>query len=249
MSNVLEIKDLNVSSQGKEIITGVSLKLESGKIYALMGPNGAGKSTLANVLMGSPKYKIEKGKIILNGEDITNMLPNERAKKGLFLSFQYPSEILGVTLSNFLRTALNSISSKQMPVLEFHNLLKEKMKMLGMDSSFAKRYLNAGFSGGEKKRTEILQMMILEPKFAILDETDSGLDVDALRIVAEGIKKARTLETGILVITHYYRILEYLTPDVVYILSKGKIVKQGDKELAKNIEEAGYENLEVNNAN
>ena len=237
----LEIKDLHVSVDGKKILNGVNLEIVKGEITAIMGPNGAGKSTLANVLMGHPKYKVESGKIILDGEDITNLKPNERAKKGLFLSFQYPSEISGVTISNFLRTALGSLKNEKVPVLEFHKMLKEKMKMLNMDTAFTKRYLNEGFSGGEKKKAEILQMMILNPKYAILDENDSGVDVDALKVIALGIKSAINPNVGILIITHYNRILEYLTPNKVYIMQEGKIVKSGGAELAKEIESKGYE--------
>ncbi len=237
----LEIKDLVVSVEGKKILNGVSLEIIKGEITAIMGPNGSGKSTLANTLMGNPKYKIESGKIILDGEDITNLKPDERAKKGLFLSFQYPSEISGVTVSNFLRTALSSIKNEKISVLDFHKLLKEKMKLLNMDATFTKRYLNEGFSGGEKKKTEILQMMILNPKYAILDEADSGVDVDSLKALAGGVKSAINPNVGILIITHYNRILEYLTPNKVYIMESGKITRSGNAELAKEIESKGYE--------
>ncbi|MBR9707103.1 MAG: Fe-S cluster assembly ATPase SufC [Candidatus Diapherotrites archaeon] len=239
----LEIKNLHVSVEGKEILKGVNLTLEKGKVHALMGLNGAGKSCLANALMGNPTYKIDKGTILLDGKDITKLKVNERAKLGLFMSFQYPSEITGVTLSNFLRTALNSLKTEKISVIEFHTLLKEKMKELEIDPSFARRYLNEGFSGGEKKRAEILQMSILQPQYAILDECDSGLDVDSIRIVGEGVNKMKGPDLGILIITHYYRILNYITPDKVSILSDGKIIKTGGKELAEEIEKNGFDKL------
>ena len=237
----LEIKDLHVSVEGKEILKGINLDIIKGETTVIMGPNGSGKSTLANTIMGHPKYQITSGKIILDGEDITNLKPNEKAKKGLFLSFQYPSEISGVTVSNFLRTALTSLKGEKISVLDFHKLLKEKMKALNMDTTLTKRYLNEGFSGGEKKKTEILQMMVLNPKYAILDETDSGLDVDALKAVASGIKSTINPNVGILVITHYNRILDYLTPNKVHIMQSGKITKSGGAELAKEIESKGFE--------
>lgn len=240
----LEIIDLHVEVEGIEIIKGVSLVFSPGKVHAIMGPNGSGKSTLANAIMGHPKYKITKGRILLDGKDITEQKANLRAKAGLFLSFQYPAEITGVTISNFLRTALNNLQEKKYSILDFHNLLKEKMKELKMDPSFGKRYLNEGFSGGEKKRAEILQLIVLEPKYALLDETDSGLDVDAIRIVAEGINKIKQRkEMGIIVITHYNRILEYLKPDEISILYQGKIIANGGYELAKQIEKEGFEEL------
>ena len=237
----LEIIDLHVEIEGKEIIKGVTLTFKSGGVYALMGPNGSGKSTLANALMGHPKYKITRGKIILDGTDITTMKPNERAQAGLFLSFQYPSTIPGVTISSFLRTAVNSLRETPYSVMEFHGLLKKAMERLSMDSSFSRRYLNDGFSGGEKKRAEMLQLVMLKPKYALLDETDSGLDVDAIKIVAEGILEARKKkEMGIIVITHYNRFLEYLNPDHVGVLYDGKIVASGGYELAKKIEQEGF---------
>jgi len=252
MSN-LQIKNLHASINGEPILKGVNLEIDLGKVHALMGPNGSGKSTLANVLMGNPKYEITEGRIILDGKDITECSPDERAKLGVFLSFQYPAEITGVTLSNFLRTAYNAIHEKKKDVLQFHQHLKEKMKELQMDDLFSKRYLNEGFSGGEKKRSEILQMAVLNPKYAILDETDSGLDADAIRIVGENVNKMRGPQKGILIITHYYRILNYITPDQVSIMIDGKIVKTGGKELALEIEEQGFDNfiqqIEVSNAN
>ena len=237
----LEIKDLHVSINDKEILKGINLVIESGKVHALMGPNGSGKSTLAQIIMGYPKYVITKGKILLNGEDITELKPDERAKKGLFLSFQYPKEITGVTLTNFLRAAYNSIHEPKLSVIDFHKMLKEKMEKLNIDASFTRRYVNEGFSGGEKKKAEILQMMVLNPKFAILDETDSGLDVDSLKVVANGINQIDRKDKGILLITHYYRILDYITPDVVHIMVDGKIVKNGGPKLARLIEEKGFE--------
>ena len=236
----LEIKDLHVNVEGEEILKGVNLKIELGKVHALMGPNGSGKSTMANVLMGNPKYKVTEGKILLDGEDITELSADERAKLGLFLSFQYPSEITGVTMSNFLRTAYNSVKKTNVNVLDFHRKLKDKMKELEMDSAFSKRYINEGFSGGEKKRAEILQMAILEPKYAILDETDSGLDIQAIKIVGDNVTKMRSPERGILIITHYYRILNHITPDKVHVMINGEIVDEGGKELAEEIENNGF---------
>lgn len=237
----LEVKDLKVKIEDKEILKGISLEVDKGKVVALMGPNGSGKSTLAYALMGHPRYEITSGKILLNGEDVTKARPDERARKGLFLSFQYPQEISGVSVSNFLRTALNAKNEKKISVMDFHKILQEKMKLLKIDKSFALRYLNEGFSGGEKKRMEILQMAVLQPKIGILDETDSGLDIDALRTVAEGINDLKGSELGVLLITHYQRILNYITPDKVHIVMDGKIVKSGGKELALEVEERGYE--------
>ncbi len=239
----LEVKDLHVEVEGKEIIKGITMEIELGKVCALMGPNGSGKSTLANAIMGNPKYKVTSGKITLDGEDITSLPPDKRARKGLFMSFQYPAEISGVTISNFLRTALNSRREKKIDVLEFHELLKRKMVGLKMDPSFSRRYLNEGFSGGEKKRAEILQMMVLEPRYALLDETDSGLDVDALKIVAEGINRMKGIDRGMLLITHYYKILDYVKPDHVYVMCNGRIIRKGGAELAKDIEKNGYANV------
>ncbi|MAH33175.1 Fe-S cluster assembly ATPase SufC [archaeon] len=236
----LEIKNLKVEVEGKQIVKGIDLKVGKGKVVALMGPNGSGKSTLSFALMGHPRYKITSGKILLDGKDITNAKPDEKSRAGLFLSFQYPKEISGVTASNFLRTALNTRNKKQISVLDFHKLLQEKMNLLKIDKSFTTRYLNEGFSGGEKKRMEILQMSILEPKIGILDETDSGLDVDSLKIVSEGINKLKK-DMGILLITHYQRILDYITPDEVHIIKEGKIVKSGGKELALEVEKKGFQ--------
>lgn len=241
----LEVKDLRVKIEDKEILKGISLEVDKGQVVALMGPNGSGKSTLAYALMGHPRYEITSGKIFLNGEDVTKAKPDERARKGLFLSFQYPQEISGVSVSNFLRTSLNAVregrNEKPVSVMDFHKLLQEKMKLLKVDKSFALRYLNEGFSGGEKKRMEILQMAVLQPSIGILDETDSGLDVDALRTVAIGVNDLKGQELGVLLITHYQRILNYITPDKVHIVIDGKIVKSGGKELALEVEEKGYE--------
>jgi len=237
---MLEIKNLSVKVEGKEILKKVNLKFEKGKIYALMGPNGSGKSTLAKVIMGNPRYKITKGKILFNREEITNLSPNERAKKGIFLSFQNPSEIEGVTISNFLRIALNNQKNKKISVLDFHKLLKEKLKLLKMPENFSERYLNQNFSGGEKKKSEILQLSILNPKAAILDETDSGLDIDALKTIASGVNSLIDKEKIILVITHYKRILEYLKPDKILVMINGKIVLEGESELVNQLEKKGY---------
>lgn len=242
---LLEIKDLHVKIEGKEIIKGVDLYVKKGEVVALMGPNGSGKSTLANALMGHPKYEISKGEVLLEGENITSLEPDEKAKKGLFLSFQYPSEISGVTLSNFLRAAYNSVKGVNLSVMDFLKLLKEKMALLKINEEFSNRYINEGFSGGEKKKVEILQMAVLQPKLAILDETDSGLDVDALKIVAEGVNKTRNSKTGVLIITHYQRILNYIKPDRVYIMRNGKIVEEGTRELAVKIEEKGYGDIKI----
>ena len=243
--STLEIKDLHVSINGEQILRGVNLKVDLGKVHVLMGPNGSGKSTLANALMGNPKYKIEKGQIILDGEDITELAPNERAKKGLFMSFQYPSEITGVTMSNFLRTAYNSVKNTNINVVDFHRLLKEKMKELEIDPIFSRRYVNEGFSGGEKKRAEILQLAILDPRYVMLDETDSGLDIDSIKIVGNAVDKMRSTNNGILIITHYYRILHYIKPDQASIMIDGKIVKTGGKELAEEVEKNGFDSFMI----
>ena len=240
MKNCLKIEDLHVEIDGKEIVKGINLDIKKGEVVALMGPNGSGKSTLSFAIMGHPKYKISKGKITLDDEDLTHSPTDIRAKKGLFLSFQYPHEIQGVTFANFLRGALNAIRSEKMPVMDFLKLLKDKMNFLKMPENFAERYLNEGFSGGEKKRAETLQLLVLQPKIAILDETDSGLDIDSLKIVGECINSVRK-NTGILVITHYQRILHHIKPDFVHIMVNGKIVKSGDHKLAEEIEQHGYE--------
>ncbi|NCO04761.1 MAG: Fe-S cluster assembly ATPase SufC [Candidatus Magasanikbacteria bacterium] len=237
----LFLRTVSVEVEGKEIIHGLSLELPKGQVHVIMGPNGSGKSTLVNALMGHPSYTLTGGQIMLDGEDITQRAPDERSKAGLFLSMQYPPEIAGVTISNFLRMVYEAkMGEKQNPVV-FYRFLQEKMEELQIDPTFAKRYVNQGFSGGEKKRAEILQLAVLDPTYAILDETDSGLDVDALKVVSEGINRFRSEEKGILLITHYNRILEYVTPDVVHIMIDGNIVKSGGAELAKDIEEKGYE--------
>lgn len=243
----MKIRDLHVEIEGKEILRGVNLTVADGEVVALMGRNGSGKSTLANVLMGNPRYKISHGKIEYNGKDITVLDVDERARLGIFMSFQNPVEVGGVSISNFLRTALNSLREENISVLQFRKLIREKLKLLDMDDKFLERYLNEGFSGGEKKKAEILQLAVLEPKFAILDETDSGTDVDALRIIAEGINKVKSAKMSILLITHYNRIFNYIKPDKVLIMEKGRIVKEGSQELAKELEEKGYSILDEDN--
>lgn len=238
---LLKIDNLITEIEGKKILKGLNLEIGKGEVHAIMGPNGAGKSTLANTLMGHPKYQIVDGKIVLEGDVINELKADERAKKGMFLSFQYPEEIPGVTVENFLRTAKSAVTGQPVRIMAFKKLLKEKMELLEMKEEYASRYLNQGFSGGEKKKNEILQMAILEPKLAILDETDSGLDVDAIRIVAEGVNALRNSENSILIITHHNKILDYLQPDYVHILVDGKIVRTGDFSLAKEIEANGYE--------
>lgn len=239
---MLEINNLYAEIEKKDILNGLDLKVSKGSIHALMGPNGSGKSTLANVVMGNPRCNIIKGDIFFNGVRINNLPPDERAKLGLFMSFQYPSEIDGVTISNFLRTAYKSLYGDGMGVLEFRELLDKKLKLLKIPETFSERYLNQGFSGGEKKKSEILQLAILNPKMAILDETDSGLDIDALRIVARGINiiKEKNPDMTILIITHYKRILDFVIPDKVSIMRNGKIVFEGGKELVDKLEERGY---------
>ncbi len=240
-STSLEIQDLHVSAHGTEIVKGVSLTVRPGEIHALMGPNGSGKSTLASALIGHPTFTVTSGSVLLDGTDITTLTPDKRAQAGLFLSMQYPPSVAGVPISHFLRTARKAVTGEALSVPAFHALLKENMARLSIDPSFATRSVNEGFSGGEKKRMEVLQLLMLEPKYAVLDETDSGLDVDALKIVAQGIARVREeKKTGILLITHYPRILQALTPDVVHVLAAGKIVRSGGPEVAKEIEEKGY---------
>lgn len=236
----LEIKDLHVSIEGKKILNGVNLKIRQGELHALMGPNGSGKSTLSYALMGHPKYKIDEGEILLDGENINQLKPDKRAKLGLFLGFQYPVEVPGVTLKNFLWTTYKNLNNGNSSFVDFNELFSEKLELLGIDKSFATRYLNEGFSGGEKKRAETLQLAVLKPKIAICDELDSGTDIDALKIVADGLEKAIEENTGILLITHYQRILNHIKPDFVHVMIDGKIVKSGDCNLAKEIEEKGY---------
>lgn len=239
----LEIKNLHVSIEGKEIVKGLDLEVKTGEIHAIMGPNGSGKSTLAYSLMGHPRYEVDEGFVELDGTDILELEPDERSRAGLFLAFQYPMEVAGVTVANFLRTAVNSHlgQGNEMSVMDFAKKLREKMELLEMDPAFANRYLNEGFSGGEKKRNEILQLAMLEPKFAIMDETDSGLDIDALQIVSNGVNAIKGPNMGVVVITHYSRILRYLQPDYVHILMDGKIVRSGGKDLAEALEEKGYD--------
>jgi len=236
----LLVEGLHADVDGKEILKGVDLRVPTGEIHALMGPNGSGKSTLAYTLMGHPKYAVTQGKASFDGHDLLSLTPDERARLGIFLSFQYPTAIPGVTMVNFLRASLRSLG-KEMPAREFMQALKREMDELKMDEQFRSRYVNEGFSGGEKKRAEILQMALLRPKLAILDETDSGLDVDALRTVAEGVKRIAGPDLGILIITHYYRILEFLTPDVVHVLHDGRVVRSGGAQLAREIEQTGYD--------
>jgi Fe-S cluster assembly ATP-binding protein len=247
MTVALEIRNLHVNVEDKPILKGVNLTVRQGETHALMGPNGSGKSTLASSLMGHPAYTVTEGQIIFDGVEILDLSPDKRSKLGLFLAFQYPVVISGVTLANFLRQAVNARrkeanpEDKGMPIPEFRRMLKEKMDFLQMDHDFAGRYLNEGFSGGEKKRAEILQMAVLEPKIAVLDETDSGLDIDALRIVSEGINKLSGPQLGTLVITHYQRILNYVKPEFVHIMLDGEIVESGGPDLALHLEAAGYD--------
>jgi len=243
----LRIDNLHVSIDGKPILKGVNLSVKKGEVHAIMGPNGTGKSTLAYSLMGHPSYVVTAGKVSFKGLDILKLETDERARAGLFLAFQYPVAIPGVTVANFLRSALNSRRKADSPgetgiaILEFRKLLMEKMKLLQMEPSFAGRYLNDGFSGGEKKRAEVLQMATLEPEIAILDETDSGLDIDALRIVSEGVNQLKGLNLGVMIITHYQRILDYIKPDFVHVMLDGQIVESGDAELALKLEKKGYD--------
>jgi len=243
----LKVQDLHVNVDGNKILKGLNISIKAGEVHALMGPNGSGKSTLSKSVMGHPDYEILSGDITINGTSIMDWSPDERSRAGLFLAFQYPIAIPGVTLANFLRTALNARrkannpEDKGIPIPEFRKLLKAKMDQLSMDHAFAGRYLNDGFSGGEKKRAEILQLATLEPKFAILDETDSGLDIDALRTVSEGVNALKSTELGVLVITHYQRILNYIQPEFVHIMFDGRVVESGGPDLALKLEEQGYD--------
>ena len=237
----LEITDLKVEVEGKEILTGLDLAVAQGETHAIMGPNGSGKSTLAYSIMGHPAYEVTGGSITFDGDDVAEMAPDERAAVGLFLAMQYPTEIPGVSLTNFLRTAVNATRDEDLPVREFMTQLKGYMSDLKMDEKFLQRNVNEGFSGGEKKRFEILQMAMLKPKIAVLDETDSGLDVDALKIVAEGVNAQRSDDLGVLLITHYTRILNYITPDHVHVMAGGRIVESGGADLAEQLESEGYE--------
>ena len=237
-----KIEDLRVAVDGKQILNGVNLTVNPGEVHALMGPNGSGKSTLANTLMGHPKYEVLAGRVLFQGEDLLSLPPDQRAKRGLFLAFQYPVAIPGVSLGNFLRATVKATQEKPVSALEFRRELTKKMGLLRMDPSFATRYLNEGFSGGEKKRAEVLQMAMLQPKLAVMDETDSGLDIDALRTVAEGVNTItrESPEMGVLIITHYQRILDYIQPDFVHVLVNGRIVRSGGKELVERLEREGY---------
>jgi Fe-S cluster assembly ATP-binding protein len=237
----LEIQNLHVRTEEREILHGVDLSVSRGQTHALMGPNGSGKSTLANTLMGNPSYEVTQGRILLDGEDITEADPDERARAGLFMAFQYPATIPGVSVANFLRMAVNAKREEPIKVKEFGQLLKRNMELLRIDKEFTSRYLNEGFSGGEKKRAEILQLAMLKPDLAILDETDSGLDIDALRIVADGVNALREAERGFLIITHYTRVLKYVRPDFVHIMLDGRIVREGGSVLADELEQKGYE--------
>ena len=237
----LEIQNLHVRTEEREILHGVDLKVSKGETHALMGPNGSGKSTLANTIMGNPNYEVTEGRILFHGEDITEADPDERARAGLFLAFQYPATIPGVSVANFLRMAVNAKREEPIKVKEFGQLLSRSMDTLRIDRGFTSRYLNEGFSGGEKKRAEILQLAVLQPEFAVLDETDSGLDIDALRVVADGVNQMRGPDRGFLIITHYTRILGYVRPDFVHIMLDGRIVREGGPELADELEDKGYE--------
>ncbi|MDQ3632914.1 MAG: Fe-S cluster assembly ATPase SufC [Acidobacteriota bacterium] len=242
---LLEVKDLYVAIDGTNILKGLNLQIKKGEVHAIMGPNGSGKSTLAKVLAGHPSYEVTKGEIIYEGKNLLELDPDERAREGVFMAFQYPVEVPGVSNSQFLRLAYNEkmkhIGEEELDPLEFNDLLKEKAKIVDMSSDFFKRSVNVGFSGGEKKRNEILQMAVLDPKLALLDETDSGLDIDALRIVAEGVNQLKSKDNGIILVTHYQRLLNYIVPDFVHVLAGGKIVKEGGRELALELEEKGYD--------
>jgi Fe-S cluster assembly ATP-binding protein len=235
------IEDLHVNVGGKEILQGVDLSINRGEVHALMGPNGSGKSTLANTLMGHPRYAVTAGRVFFKGQDIVHLTTDQRARMGLFLAFQYPTSIPGVTMVNFLRASLKAVRGSDVPVREFRTILKETMDLLKVDESFARRYVNDGFSGGEMKRAEVLQLGILRPELAVMDETDSGLDIDALRTVAEGVTALMGPDMGALIITHYQRILNYIKPDFVHVLFGGRIVKSGGRELAQELEAKGYE--------
>ena len=249
---MLEIKNLHASINGTEILKGINLKINKGEVHAIMGPNGSGKSTLAQVLAGKEEYEVTKGEVLYNGKNLFDLPPEDRAREGIFLAFQYPVEIPGVSNTNLLKTALNEIrkyhGEEELDAIEFLQLVKDKMKLVELDEKFLRRAVNEGFSGGEKKRNEIFQMAVLQPKLAILDETDSGLDIDALKIVANGVNKLKSKENATIVVTHYQRLLDYIIPDFVHVLYLGKIVKSGGKELAYELEEKGYDWLKNNKA-
>src|ERR1700754_867855 len=242
---MLEIRNLHAAIDGNEILKGINLTIKKGEIHAIMGPNGSGKSTLAKVLAGHPQYEVTKGEVIYEGRNLLELAPDERAREGVFMAFQYPVEVPGVSNSQFLRLAYNEkrkhLGEEELDPLEFKDLLRERAKIVEMDQSFMSRSVNEGFSGGEKKRNEILQMAVLEPRLAVLDETDSGLDIDALRIVAGGVNKLLTPDNGIIVVTHYQRLLNYIVPHYVHVLSGGRIVREGGKELALELESKGYD--------
>ena len=246
---MLKIKDLHVSADGNEILKGISLEVNSGEVHSIMGPNGSGKSTLAQVLAGREDFEVTLGEVVFQGKDLLEMDPEERAREGVFLAFQYPVEIPGVNNTYFLRSALNAIrkhkGKEEIDTMDFLKLVREKAKLLKMNDSLISRPVNEGFSGGEKKRNEVFQMAVLEPALAILDETDSGLDIDALKIVAEGVNSLRQQDRAFVVVTHYQRLLEYIVPDFVHVLYQGKIVKSGDKNLARELEETGYSWLQA----
>jgi Fe-S cluster assembly ATP-binding protein len=241
--SVLSIKDLHVSIEEKEILKGVNLEIKGGEFHAIMGPNGTGKSTLSSAIMGHPKYEVTQGTITLDGKNVLEMAVDERARAGLFLAMQYPSEISGVTNADFLRSAINSRREEgnEVSLMKFIKTMDKKMEFLEMDPDMAQRYLNEGFSGGEKKRNEILQLMMIQPKFAILDEIDSGLDIDALKVVSKGINELRSEDFGCILITHYQRLLDYITPDYVHVMMQGRVVKSGGPELAQRLEAEGYD--------
>ncbi len=249
---MLEIKNLHVNVEGKEILKGIDLNINAGEVHAIMGPNGSGKSTLAQALAGKEEYEVTGGSVIFNGKNLFELSPEDRAREGIFLAFQYPVEIPGVSNTNLLKTALNEIRKykglEELDAMEFLTLMKGKMKLVELDQTLLSRAVNEGFSGGEKKRNEIFQMAVLEPKLSILDETDSGLDIDALRIVANGVNKLKTKDNATIVVTHYQRLLNYIVPDFVHVLYKGKIVKSGGKELALELEEKGYDWIKEENA-
>jgi Fe-S cluster assembly ATP-binding protein len=242
---MLEVKNLHANINGKEILKGINLEIKAGEVHAIMGPNGSGKSTLASVIAGKEEFEVTEGSVVLNGEDLSDFAPEKRAHKGVFLSFQYPIEIPGVTVTNFIKTAINETRKanglEELPAKEMLHLIREKADLLEIDRKFLSRSLNEGFSGGEKKRNEIFQMAMLEPQLAILDETDSGLDIDALKVVANGVNKLKSESNAVLLITHYQRLLDYIIPDFVHVLYNGKIVKSGGKELAYELEKKGYD--------